>query len=1229
MNLPEDNLKDISVCTVTGLPITRKPEWTDIQVDEKYTVTFQLIGKSILCTMLNGMGSDTATEKILAERKKILEQTGLIDKQYTEIRDYSRFMGKPTKKTRMLVINMLLKEVDSSNLIGFWIYNAPLLVNMAFNVGIRLFNASVPVLSVKDYKQAVTLAVNQLKKNNIEAGVTIEEVSSKKKEGLPSENEANEQKRQLIKYSDELLKYVTSINWDYPGRVMQKIDTSHPFKPVFEAVEIVKSDIDELFRKQKKNQLKLQESETRYRTIIETINDGYFEVDIKGVLTFVNSAMCKIFGYPENELLGMNYNNFTDKAYSKKVYDLFHSLYKRERTIDNAFDWEFVKKDGHKSFVEASVSLIVDKKDKPIGFRGIIRDISERIEAEEKNREELEQLNEDLERAIGKSNEMCVESAMAYLEIDQIFKASSEGIWVIDRSFEVLRVNDTFVGLVNKASEEIIGQKCYDIFTNKSCHTEYCPLMIIMKGDSIHIETGLEIETSSGGKTPFMLSAHPFKNTVNETTGVVIGLRDITELKKAEKLQAEKIKAEADNTAKNNFLANVSHEIRTPLNGIIGMTELIENTSLDDNQRKIFDTISNEAKSLVGIISNVLDFSKIEAGKYDLEKTPFDIRHFLEDISNSIAYRASQRDLDFISFISPDIPPMVIGDPGKLRQVLMNLAGNSLKFTHEGEISLIVKKIAEDEETISLNFSVIDSGIGIAKENQKKIFECFTQADDSTTRKYGGTGLGTAISKQLVELMGGEIGIDSELGQGSKFWFTLEIQKKQNGTTIVHDEVDLDGINIMVVDDNRNYLNVQLEYLKAWGCNPSGMDNCGEALTVYQENSPDLILITHPMPEMTGFDFVEQIRMIETDKKVPVIVLTSVGWMGDGKRCRELDVKGYLTRPISPEEIHRTIKLVLNSSVNKSLVTKHSLAENDQALYSGLADVRQKHDGELEVSIKKTYVQSQSSVTEKNNTHILLVEDYPTNQQVALSHLNDAGYTVDLAENGQEAVDKYQKKSYDIVLMDIQMPVMGGFEATKNIRGFEKIIVENETNKPLKTPIIAMTAHAMDGYRQLCLDAEMDDYITKPLLRKNLLAMVEKWTPDQKQTVEIEQAPAVEDVTINTDNTPMDYDSALKEFMGKKDILTKVLNVFLDNAKEQIQTLRKAVADKDFELIRTESHKIKGGAANLTANRLSGIAKELEVVGQTENIDKADDLLSDFQTEFGHLEKYLQKKLNS
>ena len=848
---------------------------------------------------------------------------------------------------------------------------------------------------------------------------------------------------------------------------------------------------------QKKAEEALRESEEKHRTILESIEDGYYEVDIPGNFTFFNDSMCKMLGYPKDEMVDMNNRQYMDQGNAKKVYEVFNRVYKTGKP-DKGFDWEFIRKDGDKRYVETSVSLMKDAEGQPIGFRGI--------------------------------------------------------------------------------------------------------------------------------------------------------LRDITERKQAEKLEQEKIKAEAANKAKSEFLANMSHEIRTPLNGIIGMTELAMDTDLDDNQRDILHTVNTEADSLLGIINDILDFSKIEAGKLELEEIPFDLRYMIEDLANSIAIRAEQKGVEFISFLSPDVPSRLIGDPGRLRQILINLSGNALKFTHKGEIYIKAELAEELGDRAKIRFLVKDTGIGIPKEKQATIFESFTQADGSTTRRYGGTGLGITISKQLVELMGGEIGVESPAdcrlkidncrlqdspkiedpnnrqssivnsqskgGPGSIFYFTAVFRKQKGEKAILAKEVDLSNLRVLVVDDNQTNRFILMEYLRSWGCLPVEAPGGKEALSILRDSVSSeepfsLILTDIQMPQMDGFELAREIRAIKALRGAPIIALSSAGRRGDGEICTDIGIEGYLIKPIKRDDLHMAIISVLGLSRGEEdtlqkLVTRHTIVEE------GRKDV-----------------------------HILLAEDYPTNQQVAIRHLNSAGYRVDLAEDGQQAVEAYKQKGYDLILMDIQMPVMDGYEATREIR---KLEAHHSTTQPLNhLPIIAMTAHALKGIKERCLEAGMDDYIAKPLRRKELLAMVDKWTRriDDFRLPIVDQGIATPNLQrtiigngqssiVNSQSkAPMNLDRAIEEFEGDKGFLMEVLEGFLENVRTQIGTIQQAISDGDAEIVRREAHSIKGGAANLTADKLSRIALELEDIGKSGALEGGTEALERLKKEFYRLEGYATNQNSS
>ena len=473
----------------------------------------------------------------------------------------------------------------------------------------------------------------------------------------------------------------------------------------------------------------------------------------------------------------------------------------------------------------------------------------------------------------------------------------------------------------------------------------------------------------------------PILDADGQITSVVESFVDVTDLIRAREV------AEAANIAKREFLANMSHEMRTPLNGIIGMTELAMETNLDDKQRYLLQIVNSESNALHGLINNVLDFSKVEAGKLEIEAITFDLNHTFDELTKAFAYKVEQKGLEFAVFLSPHVPCNLIGDPTRFRQILVNLVANALKFTDEGEIFVKAEMIEDLHDRVKIRFSVTDTGIGIPKDRQASIFEVFTQVDGSTTRRYGGTGLGTTICKELVELMGGEIGLESEEGKGSTFWFTITFPKSEEQEGVLpRYAVNLTGTRVLMVDDNRTNRFILWEYLKFWGCMPVEAEDGFEALDMLgtsasSTGSFDLIVTDVQMPGMDGFELVRNIRKIEAVAGVPIIILTSMGQPGDGNKCRDMGISAYLGKPVRRDELHQAILSVLGSFPRSpedkipSLITKHTLAEGN-----------------------------------RKNGKILLVEDYPTNQQVAMRHLRGAGYHVDLAENGKQGLEAFKAR---------------------------------------------------------------------------------------------------------------------------------------------------------------------------------------------------------------------------
>ena len=943
-----------------------------------------------------------------------------------------------------------------------------------------------------------------------------------------------------------------------------------------------------------KSRAQLRESETLQRILLDNISAGVVIVDpVSRVIERANNYAITLFGASLDHLIGQRCHALLCPANEGAcpVCDL-------GKTVDNS-EREMLRADGSRLPILKTVKRVqLNGQEKLLEC---FVDISERKRTEEMLERERLLLNN--------------------------LKANiPDHVYIKDRESRFLWLNEALAKNLGCGSpQEVIGKTDCDFFQNQDGRNYFAIEQgIIATGQPIMDEEA-RVVWPDGHVSWVSGTKVPLKDSTGEIVGIIGVSQDITQRKRAEaelrrtnrKLEVTTARAntmaeraKAANIAKSDFLSNMSHEIRTPMNGVLGMTGLLLDTELTDEQRHYAKIVRANAESLLNLINDILDFSKIEAKKLDMEMLDFDLASLLDDFAAAMALRVHEKGVELLCNADLDVPTLLRGDPGRLRQILTNLAGNAAKFTHVGEVSIRVSRVESNQNDALLRFSVRDTGIGIPKDKMGRLFDKFSQVDGSITRQYGGSGLGLAIAKQLAELMGGQVGVHSEEGKGSEFWFTARLGRQEAEVQSDHcPPANLCGVRVLIVDDNATNREILSTRLARIGMRPSASQDAREALhslnQALDEGDPfQIAVIDMQMPGMDG----EALgRAIKEDKRLAgtkMVVLTSLGVRYDADDLREIGFAAQALKPVRHQELQAALSLVLTHRAEaEPTPLRFSTRHSDPGVLNLFAGLK---------------------------ARILLAEDNITNQQVAVGILEKMGLHADAVANGAEALKALAAIPYDLVLMDVQMPEMDGLEATRAIRNPQSPVLNHDI------PIIAMTAAAMQGDRERCMEAGMNSYVSKPIIRQVLADALGKWLPRDHAEhrmptdKEREKQPNGRKASpIPPPSSPrvFDREDLIFRLMEDADLIRTVTAGFLKDLPRRIEALRGCLAAGDAPGAEIEAHTIKGACANVGGARLREVAFAMEKRARAGDLSSAQARMGDLEAEFNRLKQAIEKEL--
>ncbi len=1201
-------------CPVTGWTVCSRPEW--VYAEKGYSIRYEILNGQIFHAITEGYLKEEYVDGLYRMREKILAEMGLsngVDCYLVNLKAHSGL----SYRARLKYIKLFKKHYKQTPFNSYIIYGANRLNRAAFKISSLFMPIKTGIAA--DYKEAMALVVEKRSKPPAVPAPNLV-VNGKPETGCP---------RDIKHHIEELYIYIGNIDWRKKGfKYPVGISPENPLRPVFDTIDLVKSEVDELFEERQLSENALNQSQEQYRALLGAIPDPVVIYDAQGNATYVNKAFEKVYGWKKEDLLGGRID-FVPPGEVESTKAGWERIIKDGQAF---FETRRYTRSGRELDIQASSASLRNQQGEHIASIVIHRDVSERRRAEKTMNQQFKylsalhqttlglisrrELHDLLETIVARSAELVgVPYGFIYLYDEVSHTLTLEVGAGVFKDFIGYQIKPG-VGLAGKTWEkgEPLVVNDYQAWEGKDPDARWHQVQVVA-GIPIKSKSGIigvigvsddkEGRQITGNEIGVLTRFAQLTSIAIENARLYQQMQqELTEHERTQKelklshlkLQEAKAIAEAATLAKSEFLANMSHEIRTPMNAITGFTQLLLETEMSSRQQEYLELIKSSSDILLHLINDILDFSKIEAGKLDLDKKPFKLKEVAESLCGIYFDKSVDSDIELVVDVHPDVPYTLVGDEMRLKQILINLTSNAMKFTKKGEVIVHVKVRMVLDRQITLEFSVKDTGIGINPEQFSRLFDSFAQADASTTRNYGGTGLGLAICKKLVQMMKGEIWVESESGKGSRFIFTalFNLPEKEQGAARLP-PVDLRQMKVMVVADHAATRNLLVETLASFTFDVTEFDTGAVALSALLAQADQapykMVIVDHELPDMKGYVIARQIKQSPLTGKIPIIMLGAVGNKEHRSGTGVGDVDAFFPKPLRPSRFFDTIMGVFNRSETSADEKERPVANRENPA-DGLSGLR-----------------------------ILLVEDNAINRRLAVSILEAAGIKVDTANDGRSAVETVEAARYDAVLMDIHMPEIDGYVATRIIR-----------KKPgcAEVPIIAMTADAMAGAQEKCIEVGMNDYVSKPIDTNQLFSVLARWTkfkpadrPANGAAGITGSEPTPPDLALKIPG--VDVREGLKRLGGNQALFSELLLDFCETYAESDKEIRGALSNDDMEAARRLVHNIKGTAGNLSAVSLNFAAAQLEKGLRQGDKNGLPELLNNFRAALKQLQRSLER----